>query len=168
MQHNFPSTRFFPFFASQAIYFSSAVCLKSFLCVCVKSQRSRRIKKTVKWRKVNLERRVSTHKKRSPTMLGLMLLVPQWYTIRLFVLSVNSGFWALIFDFEFETIFKCESVSRRTGGSNATLTAALAPQKAAAWAIGAEMPAVQEETILLCKCFNALFSRSWFYIGSVN
>lgn len=164
MQHNFPSTRFFRFVG---VHFSFAVCSKSFFLSMQKPAKEANEKKQVERRKVNLERRISTHKKRSPVKLGLML-VAQWYMIRLFVLSVNSGFWALIFDFEFETIFKCVSVPRMRGW-NGTLTTTLATEnEAVATAIGAKMPAVQEETILLCKCFNALFSRSWFYIGSVN
>lgn len=109
MQHNFPSTRFFLpfFFRFVGIYFSFAVCLKPFLSVWKANEAGESEKKISKMEKSEFgAQSTRTKKKRNLAKLGPML-VPQWYTIRLFVLSVNSGFWALIFDFEFETIFKC-------------------------------------------------------------
>lgn len=71
-------------------------------------------------------------------------------------------YWLLIpvFELLFLTLnlklYLYVSVSRMRG-SNGTLTTTVATATPAKVAV---IPSVQEETILLCKCFNALFSHS--------
>lgn len=71
--------------------------------------------------------------------------------------TANSSSWAAIFDFGSACNLNYRNKRRRV------TTGQAAPSTATNISV-----ASKKATILLCKCFNALFSRSWFYNGSVN